>query len=208
MHYIRRVTDLETGEVKTISLGEHLPFTEAAAKFGVTRPTLVKVLLQLGLVQKEFDTVARENRYRLHPEAEKKGLGKRLMGPHGPFDVLCPSALEWLEADLKAILAASTFDRATVTALQALDAYDAERLSKLDVEGKVLWLIYHFPDLPVRQMAQGLGVSERLVHRYLTKRRDQLERASKRMAGEVFTPAEPEVEPKAEPEADRQSLAA
>lgn len=176
MHYFRKVTDLETGEVRKISIGEHLTFTEAAQRFGVTRPALIKVLLELNLCQKEFDEVAGEHRYRLHPEAQRKGLGYRIMGPHGPFDVLSPTALSWIEEDLKGFLAATTFDKETISALQALDTFDAQRLNKLDVEGKVRWLADHFPDLQVRQLAKGLGVSERVVHRYRTKRDDQLRR--------------------------------
>ncbi|MGE5475160.1 MAG: hypothetical protein ACM3Q1_00765 [Bacteroidales bacterium] len=180
MHYFRKVTDLETGEVRKISIGEHLTFTEAAQRFKVTRSTLIKVLLHLGLVQQEYDPVANKHRHRLHPEAVKKGLGYRLMGPHGPFDVLAPTALEWIEEDLKALLAATTLDKPTIEALQALDRFDGARAGKLDVEGKVRWLVDHFPNLPVRQMAKGLGVSERVVHRYLDKRRDQLQRALER----------------------------
>lgn len=180
MHYFRKVTDLETGEVRKISIGEHLPFSEAAQRFGVTRSSLIKVLLHLGICQKEFDTVAGEHRYRLCPEAQKKGLGYRIMGPRGPFDVLSPAALEWIEEDLKALLAATTFDRPTITALQALYRFDADRTRKLDVEGKVRWLADHTPDLPVNQVAKGLGVSREIVHRYLKKRDDQLRRASER----------------------------
>lgn len=180
MHYLRKVTDLETGEVKTITIGEHLTFTEAAQKFGVSRSSFRNVLLHLGLCQKEFDPVAGENRYRLHPEAVKKGLGYRIMGPHGPFDVLSPSALEWIEEDLKGLLAATTLDRPTITALQALDSFEANRACKLDVEGKVRWLADHFPALPVHQVAKGLGVSREIVHRYLKKRSDQLRRGCER----------------------------
>lgn len=176
MHYFRKVTDLESGEVRRVSIGEHLTFTEAAQRFGVTRRSLIKVLVELRLCQKEFDEVAGEHRYRLHPEAQRKGLGYRIMGPHGPFDVLAPTALSWIEEDLKGFLAATTFDKETVAALQALDAFDAQRLNKLDVEGKVRWLADHFPNLQVRQLAKGLGVSERVVHRYRTKRDDQLRR--------------------------------
>ena len=181
MHYIRKVTDLETGEVRTVSIGEHLTFTEAAQRFNVARTSLIKVLLLLGVCQREFDPVAGEYRNRLHPEAQKKGLGYRILGPHGPFDVLAPSALVWIEADLKAFLAATTLDRATITALQALDAFDANRLHRLDVEGKARWLTDHFPGLPVRQVAKGLGVSERLVHRYLTRRERQIAEKRKRL---------------------------
>ena len=187
MDYFRKVADLETGEVRTISIGEHLTFTEAAQRFNVARSSLIKILLHLGLCQKEFDEVAGEHRYRLHPSAQKKGLGYRIMGPHGPFDVLAPTALEWIEADLKALLPATTLDKPTIAALQALDRFEATRTERLDVEGRVRWLWDHVPNLSVRQVAKGLGVSERIVHHYLKKRDDQLRRALKRR----FRPLKP-----------------
>lgn len=189
MQYFRKVTDLETGEVKTVSLGEHLTFTEAAQRFNVARSSLIKALLHLGLCQKEFDPVAGEYRHRLHPEAQKKGLGYRLLGPRGPFDVLAPSALEWIEADLKGLLAATTFDRSTIVALQTLDGFDADRLHRLDVEGKIRWLDDHFPGLPVRQMAEGLGISESLFHRIRKKRADQVQQARERLRGSLVSHA-------------------
>lgn len=195
MHYFRKVTDLETGEVKKISIGEHLTFTEAAQRFKVTRSTLIKVLQHLGLVQQEYDPVANKHRHRLHPEAVKKGLGYRLLGPHGPFDVLAPTALDWIEEDLKALLAATTLDKPTIAALQALDQFDRGRTEKLDVEGKVRWLVDHFPDLPIRQMARGLGVSESIVHRYLNKRRDQLQRALEQKRRPLRTMPQPTEDP-------------
>lgn len=207
MQYFRKVTDLETGEVKTVSLGEHLTFTQAAERFNVARSSLVKVLLHLGLCQKEFDPVAGEHRHRLHPEAQKKGLGYRILGPRGPFDVLAPTALEWIEADLKALLAATTFDKATVVALQALDGFDADRLRKLDPEGKIRWLDDHFPGLPVRQMAKGLGISESLFHRIRKKRADQVQQARERLRGSLVSHA-PSASPYTDPSQDFFSLAA
>lgn len=181
MHYFRKVTDLETGEVRRISIGEHLTVTEAAQRFGVARSSLVKVLLRLNIFQKEFDTVAGEHRYRLRPEAQTKGMGYRIMGKHGPFDVLAPTTLDWIEEDLKALLSASTADTKTIAALQALDTFDQGRTHKLDLEGKVRWVVDHFPEVSPSQVAKGLGVSEQIIHRYLTRRREQLERALARL---------------------------
>ncbi|PKR54046.1 hypothetical protein [Thalassospira marina] len=183
MEYTRKVTDLDTGEVRKISIGEHLTFTEAADKLQVMRSSLIKVLLHLGVCQKEYDPVARENRHRLKPEAQEKGLGYRIMGEHGPFDVLSPTAMAWLKEDLNEHLAAPVLDPQTVIALGLLHQEDQTRISKLDVEGKVRWLFDHFPRLPVVAVAKGLGVSRELVHRYLAKCRDQLRRQmEKRLA--------------------------
>jgi predicted DNA-binding protein (UPF0251 family) len=201
MHYFRDVTDLEPGEAHRLSIGEHLTFTDAAQRFQISRSSLIKVLLHLNLCQKEYDKVAGEFRHRLHPEAVKKGMGCRIMGKHGPFDVLSPITLEWLEEDLKALLSVTELDRQTVEAFQALREFEADPLLKMDLEGKVYWLTNRFPMLQVRQMAKGLGVSERVIHRYLARRRSQLERASawKRLP-KAEASGEPEVslrEPKA-----------
>ena len=196
MEFFRKVTDLETGEVHRISLGEHLTFTEAADRFQISRSSLIKALLHLNLCQKEYDKVAREFRYRLHPEAVKKGMGYRIMGKHGPFDVLSPSTLEWLEEDLRALLSVTELDKQTVEAFQALREFEADPLLKMDLEGKVYWLTNKFPTLQVRQMAKALGVSERVVHRYLARRRFQMERSSAwRRLPSAVTIEEPEVFP-------------
>ncbi len=197
MHYFREVTDLETGEVHRISIGEHLTFTEAAERFQISRSSLIKALLHLNLCQKEYDKVAREFRYRLHPEAVKKGMGYRIMGKHGPFDVLSPSSLEWLGEDLKALLSVTEQDKETVEAFQALRDFEADPLLKMDLEGRVYWLVNNFPRLQVRQMAKGLGVSERVIHRYLARRRSQIERSSAwRRQPNVEASGEPEVSPR------------
>lgn len=194
MHYFRRVTDLETGEVHRISIGEHLTFDEAAHRFGVSRPTLIKVLLELKLCRPEYDAVAKSHRNRLHPEAVKKGLGFRIMAKHGPFDVLAPTALEWIEEDLKALLAATALDPSTREAFQTLNAFENDALLKMNPEGRVFWLANAFPDLPVRQMAKGLGISERLVHRYLDRRRKQIEEVSERRHRQLSTTAHPKLD--------------
>lgn len=100
------------------------------------------------------------------------------MGKHGPFDVLSPSTLEWLEDDLKALLSVTALDKQTIEAFQALRDFEADPMLKMDLEGKVYWLVNRFPMIQVRQMAKGLGVSERVIHRYLARRRSQIERSS------------------------------
>lgn len=181
MMYRRKVTDLETGEVKTVHIGDHLTFSEAANKFGVTRRSFTKVLTDLNLCQREWDEVAGQHRNRLPHEAVEKGLGYRIMGEHGPFDVLSPIALKWIEEDLSAILVAASQDPASQEAFQSLNAFIANRPKGLDVEGKVLWLMDHYPKLPTGRISEGLGVSKSLVHRYKRKREDQLERLIRRL---------------------------
>ena len=191
--YRRKVTDLETGEVHTVHIGEHLTFSEAAQKFGVTRRTLTQVLSQMRLCQREWDQVAGQFRNRLPKEAVDKGLGYRIMGEKGPFDVLSPMALAWIEEDLSAALVAATQDPDTQKAFQALNSFMGNRVEKLDVEGKVRWLIDHFPNLPIRRISEGLGVSERLVHRYKTKREDQIYRLKNKIEVSCPFPADDRV---------------
>lgn len=195
MHFFRKVTDLETGEVYRLSIGEHLTFTEAAQRFQVSRSTLIKALLHLRLCQREYDPIAKSHRHRLHPDAVKKGLGFRIMGKHGPFDRLSPTALEWIEEDLKALIAATELDPPTREAFLALGMFERDPLLKMDIEGKVYWLMNNFPNIPVCQMAKRLGVSERIVHRYLTRRWEQLRRSSERRSLPLFKDAPPKVEP-------------
>lgn len=180
MIYRRKIPDLETGEIHTIHIGDHLTFTEAAVKFGVTRKAFTKVLTRLNLCQREWDEVAGQFRNRLHPAAVEKGLGYRIMAKHGPFDVLTPAALEWIAEDLSAILVATSQDPASQEAFQALNTFIANRQACLDVEGKVRWLLDCYPKLPVGRISEGLSVSASLVHRYRNKRDDQRERLRSR----------------------------
>lgn len=180
MIYRSKAIDLETGEVHTIHIGDHLNFSEAAKKFGVTRKTFTKVLTRLKLCQKEWDEVAGQYRNRLPPEAAAKGLGYRILAKHGPFDVLSPTALEWIAEDISAILVATSQDPASQEAFQALNTFNANRQECMGVEGKVRWLLDHYPKLPVGRISEGLGVSQSVVHRYRNKRDDQRERLRSR----------------------------
>ena len=42
------------------------------------------------------------------------------------------------------------------------------------------WLLDYYPNLPVKEVGKGLGVSRELVHRYQTRRNDQLEHSQKK----------------------------
>ena len=53
-------------------------------------------------------------------------------------------------------------------------SYEQKIREKLDLEGKVRWLMDHFPKLPVADISKGLGISRALAHRYQTRRDSQL----------------------------------
>tara|TARA_A100000171_G_C2134649_1_gene149297 strand:- start:1934 stop:2554 length:621 start_codon:yes stop_codon:yes gene_type:complete len=174
MQYTRKITDQQTGETFEINLGEHLPFTEAANELKIKRSSLIKVLHNMGLCQKEYDAVAKEYRHRLKPEAKERGLGYRIMGKQGPFDVLSPSAMDWIKDELSGQLKATSISKETETAIEALSQFNNIRKEELNLEGKVRWLMDHFPNLPVADLSKGLGVSRAIVHRYRAIRKDQL----------------------------------
>mgnify|MGYP000005812833 CR=1 FL=1 len=174
MQYTRKITDQQTGEVFEIKLGEHLTFTEAANKLKIRRSSLIRLLLNLGICQKEYDAVAKDYRHRLKPEAKERGLGYRILGKHGPFDVLSPAALDWVTDELAVQSRTTDIKPETRTAIQAMISYEQKIREKLDLEGKVRWLMDHFPKLPVADISKGLGISRALAHRYQTRRDSQL----------------------------------
>jgi len=183
MQYTRKITDQQTGEVFEIQLGEHLPLTEAANNLKIRRSSLLRLLLRLGICQKEYDSVARASRHRIKPEAVKKGLGYRIFAEHGPYDVLSPSAIDWVADELKVQSKTTDVKPETRTSIQALNSYENVRKEELDLEGKVRWLMDHFPHLQVADISRGLCISRALIHRYQTRRENQLEyRRKKRNA--------------------------
>jgi len=182
MNYTRLKTDLETGEVFRISIGEHLTFTEFAEKLNIKRSTLVKAMLEVGLCQTEYDDTAQRNRHRLHPDAESKGLGHRILGPHGPFDVLSPLGREVAEEALRTHLI-ETCPSQWSPLFEALKEYEQERIEwdggPMSAQMRFCWLVDHAEDIPPEVIAQGIGVSERLVYRHKGIRESQLEKHRK-----------------------------
>jgi len=182
LEYTRLVTDYETGEVHRISIGEHLTFSETAKKLEVSRLTLNKAMLEEGLCQREHDDVAEKTRVRLHPDAAEKGLGHRIMGPHGPFDVLSPMGREVAEGMLQRYLLSVSPDRWR-PAFEALKEFEGLRKewgqSPLTAQMRSSWLEYHVGDIPIDVVSKGLGVSQELIYRHKQIRetyRDKLRR--------------------------------
>lgn len=182
MRYTRKVTDYETGEVLTLEIGEYLTLKETADEFRVSRSTLTKAMLKIGLCQVEYDEVAGKNRNRLHPDAVEKGLGYRIIASYGPFDVLSPLGREVAKDGLDKFLISRSPERWRPV-FEALKEFEETRkenmLEKLSSQMRVDWLFYHYGELPIHVLAEGIGVSKRLVYRHVNIRNSQLEKSKK-----------------------------
>ncbi|WNK00414.1 hypothetical protein L2D14_03065 [Thalassospiraceae bacterium LMO-JJ14] len=104
-------------------------------------------------------------------------MGYRIIGEHGPFDVLSPLCREIIEDDLKAFLASQCPSRWTPV-FDALSDFEGfrkgEGMSKLDPQMKVCWIVDHFGEVPAEIIAKGIGVGKSLVYRYLEYRKRQI----------------------------------
>ena len=190
MEYTRLVTDYDTGEVYRTNIGEHLTVTELADRLEVGRRTLTDAMLSGGLCVREHDDIAEKTRVRLHPDAAEKGLGYRIMGQHGPFDVLSPVGREVAEQMLRDHIDA-TCPTQWKPAFEALEAYERWRkgdgLSPLSAQMRYCWLVDNVDDLPVSVIAQGLGVSVGLVYRFMRRRNANYAAAHRRrLIGATF----------------------
>ena len=177
MKYNRKITDLDTGEIISISLGEHRTITETADHLKVSRKSLTEVLLKMEICRREYDEVAGKTRIRLHPDAVESGLGYRIMGPHGPFDVTTPLCLEVIKDELKKHLKSKcpTKWHPVFNALHDFETWRAkEKMSELTPQMKVCWIVDQFGDVPPETIAKGIGVANSLVYRYLSYRKKQL----------------------------------
>ncbi|MGX7709357.1 hypothetical protein ACS5PV_31525, partial [Methylobacterium sp. Gmos1] len=93
-----------------------------------------------------------------------------------PFDVIGPQGRTWIEARWIITLAkmeARPSRSVVEQARKALDSFQERRLSRLDVQGCVLWLCDHYPDLTHTEMAGILDVTQQLVSRYVNVRSRQ-----------------------------------
>jgi hypothetical protein len=194
MKYMRKVTDLDTGKVSWIDLGDHRPLSEVAKAVGLGPRRLRDVLAHMGLLSREWDDRSQQHRFRLTPGAVESGFGIRHdnKGFHYdpdriPFDVLSPTGVEYVRDHLPAALAAlSELPGDVRDALAALGAFAAPRNTAMTPEMRVYWLTCRYPNIGPSQVAQGLGISETLVHRYRARRERQIRDAEK---AAVFAPA-------------------
>jgi hypothetical protein len=194
MNYMRQVTDLDTGKKTWLDLGDHRPLSEVAKDLGVGPRRFREALAHMGLLSREWDDRSKQHRFRLTPGAVESGFGIRHdnKGFHydpdrTPFDVLSPAGVAYIKDHLSAALAAlSELPDDVRDALGELGAFAARQNSAMTPEMRVCWLTCRYPNMSPSQVAQGLGISETLVHRYRARRERQIRDAERAAA---FTPA-------------------
>jgi hypothetical protein len=178
MKYTEHTLDRRTGELVEVSAGDWITLTELGEMTGVTPRRIRTILREMGFLYVEGGRA--HNRHRLTPEVVKQGLGRHIPAKppkvRYPFDVISPAGREWIEARWSETMAALEAQQARPVILQAreaLHAFRAERLSDLNVQGCVLWLCDHFPDLTHTEMASILDVTQQVVSRYVSTRSRQ-----------------------------------
>lgn len=194
MNYVRQVTDLDTGKKTWLDLGDHRPLSEVAKDLGVGPRRFREALAHMGLLSREWDDRSQQHRFRLTPGAVASGLGIRHDNKgfqydpeRTPFDVLSPTGVDYVRDHLSSALAALSELPADVRdALADLEAYAALRNTEMTPEMRVCWLACHYPRLGASHIAQGLGISETLVHRYRARKERQIRDAE---TAAVFAPA-------------------
>lgn len=178
MNYTAEVLDRTTGDLKEVSLGDWITVTELGEQYGVGSKKVRSILHHMGLLQSE----GQHGRYRLTLHAVEQGLGKRIdkaKNSKWPFDVISPEgqrliALVWRET-------VTDFERERLSepivrsADAALQAFKAQRSSALETQQEVCWLLDHYRDLSLQQIADLLGVQRPLVSRYANLREKQRE---------------------------------
>jgi hypothetical protein len=191
MKYTEHTLDRRTGELVEVSAGDWITLTELGEMKGVTPRRIRTILREMGFLYVEGGRA--HNRHRLTPEVVKQGFGRHIPAKppsvRYPFDVVSPAGREWIEARWSETLAALEAQQARPVILQAreaLNAFRAGRLSDLSVQGCVLWLCDHFPDLTHTEMASILDVTQQAVSRYVSIRSRQ--RTSARMSVEQPLP--------------------
>ncbi len=192
MHYVSETLDRETGELVTTSLGDWLTVTEVGRLHGAGPRRTRQILVHMGFLAPEG------RRSRLPFAHVAKGWGKRLVrkATGQPFDTISPEgqrliAAAW--ADTVADLEAEERGEPEIEhATTELEAFVEDRAGGLDTEGRVRWLVDHFPDLDTRQLAHIVGISRQLVERYTARRTAQISALKERRASEpVATEAVP-----------------
>jgi hypothetical protein len=121
-----------------------------------------------------------------------------------PFDVLSPEGVEYIRDNLE-----ETYQKmkspapCLVRARAQLQEAEKRRPRPMDAEEKVSWLAAHHANLTRQDIAAIVDVSERLVHRYISRREYQVAQAKDRAklipflvkgvpAGEILpAPSEP-----------------
>lgn len=185
MHYVTEALDRATGELVTTSLGDWLTVTEVGRLHGAGPRRTRQILVHMGFLAPEG------RRHRLPLDHVAKGWGKRLVrkATGQPFDTISPEgqrliAAAW--ADTVADLEAEERGEPEIEqAASELEAFVEDRAEGLDTDGRVRWLVDHFPDLDPRQLAHIVGISRQLVERYKARRSAQISALKARLLVEV-----------------------
>lgn len=169
-HYSTETYDRDTGELVALDLGLWMTLAEFTTLMGVGMRSGRLILAEIGLIEIE------DRRYRLKPEHEHAGLGKRLRskGSRFPFDVLSPAgqayAKQRWDAAHERIVQRRSGSPLTRQAADALTEFSARRSEPMSVQMGVCWLLDHFPYLSTREIAAMLSVTEAIVFKWSAKR--------------------------------------
>lgn len=171
MEYSEHTLDRRTGELVEVSAGDWITITELGELNGVGPHRVRTILREMDFLYVEGGRA--HNRHRLTPNVVKRGFGKHIPAKpprvRHPFDVISPAGREWIEgrwSETIAALEAKQTRPVIIQAHEALNAFRAGRFGDLNVQGGVLWLSDHFPDLTHTEMAGILNVTQQLVSRY------------------------------------------
>ena len=167
----------ETGEVIEIDLGRSLTIKDFLASKGVPDRYGRSILVEMGLLHLEA------GRLRLKAEHVSDRLGNRMhmKGSKHPFDVLYPSGQAWVEerwdeakaaVDARKAQGSPTFQAASL----AMDEYREWRGEPMTTQMQVCWLLDHFPDLTVSEVADVLSVTDAIVKKWSAARAKQRQR--------------------------------
>lgn len=178
MHYTTEILDRTTGELKEVSLGHWITVTELGEQYGVGSKKVRSILHHMGLLQSE----GQHGRYRLTPHAVQQGLGKRIeksKRSQWPFDVISPEGQKQIASVWSQTVTDLEHDRMSDPLVQsaeaALQAFNARRSTDMETQQEVCWLLDHYADLTLQQIASLLGVERPLVSRYAILRKKQRE---------------------------------
>lgn len=171
MEYSEHTLDRRTGELVEVSAGDWITITELGEMKGVGPRRVRTILREMDFLYVEGGRA--HNRHRLTPNVVKRGFGKHIPAKpprvRYPFDVISPAGRAWIEcrwSETIAALEAKQTRPVIIQATEALNAFRAGRLTDLDVQGCVIWLSDHFPDLTHTEMAGILDVTQQVISRY------------------------------------------
>jgi hypothetical protein len=185
MNYVRQITDYDTGTTEWVELGEHRPLSAVADELEMGHRAFRDALVAMGLLQREWDDMSKQHRHRLTPGAVRSGFGVRHDNKgfahdreRTPFDVLSPAGVQYVRDRLSSTLVEmSKLPQHVADAIKALARFTEQRRSTMTAQMKACWLVDHYPALTASQIADGIGVSRRLVDRFISIRARQLREA-------------------------------